>query len=58
MSEQEQIIHCYECRHRFSDRRSPTGYSCEVWGYDDFACSVPLDGYCFKGDKQGVTHDN
>ena len=44
----ENLIHCSECEHCFKDRRSKTGYSCEVWGYDDFACAVPLDGYCFK----------
>ena len=46
--EKENVIHCKDCEHCFKCRRSKTGYSCEVWGYDDFACSVPLDGYCHK----------
>ena len=48
MTGNENIIYCSECDHRFKDIRSPTGYSCEVWSYDDFACSVPLSGYCHK----------
>ena len=42
------IIHCENCGHRFKSRRSKTGYSCEVWGNDDFACDVPPDGFCHK----------
>lgn len=45
---EHEIIHCEDCDHSFKCRRSKTGYSCEVWGYDDFACDVPLDGWCFK----------
>lgn len=48
MTDNETIIYCSECGHRFESRRSKTGYACEVWGYDDFACDVPLNGYCFK----------
>lgn len=44
----ENITHCEDCTHCFKCSRSKTGYSCEVWGYDDFACDVPLDGYCHK----------
>lgn len=46
------IILCKECTHCFRDRLSKNGYSCEVWGYDDFACSIPLDGYCFKAKRK------
>ena len=42
------IIYCYECKHCFKNKRSKTGYSCEMWGYDDFADDVSLDGYCYK----------
>lgn len=42
------INHCYECTHCFENRRSKTGYSCEMWGYDDFADDVTLDGFCHK----------
>ena len=42
------VITCNECQHCFEDRKSRTGYSCEVWGYDEFADAVPLDGWCFK----------
>ena len=42
------IIYCEYCDHCFESRRSRTGYACEVWGHDDFADSVPLDGWCFK----------
>lgn len=42
------ITYCNYCGHCFKSRRSKTGYACEVWGYDDFADSVPLDGWCFK----------
>lgn len=45
---ENKIIYCKDCAHRFKSRRSKTGHSCEVWGYDDFANSVPLDGWCFK----------
>lgn len=57
MTSHENIIHCIECTHRFKDRRSPTGHSCEVWGYDDFACAVPLDGYCHKAKPMRVNTD-
>lgn len=49
------IIHCENCGHRFKSRRSKTGYACEVWGYDDFACDVPLDGYCHKAKPARVS---
>lgn len=42
------INHCYECNHCFENHRSKTGYSCEMWGHDDFADDTPLDGYCHK----------
>lgn len=42
------VIRCWECGHCFKCRRSKTGYACAVWGHDDFACDVPLDGYCHK----------
>ena len=42
------INHCYECTHCFENHRSKTGYSCEMWGHDDFADDTPLDGYCHK----------
>ena len=42
------IIYCKDCDHRFKSNRSRTGHACEVWGYGDFADSVPLDGWCFK----------
>ena len=45
------IITCKECEHCFTSKRSKTGYGCEVWGYDDFACGVPLDGWCFKAER-------
>ena len=54
MSGNENIVYCSECTHCFKDRRSSTGYSCEVWGYDDFACSVPLNGYCHKAKPMRV----
>lgn len=44
----ENIIHCEDCKHCFKCRRSKTGYACEVWGYGDIACDVPLDGHCHK----------
>ena len=40
------IIHCKDCAHCFKCQRSNTGYSCEIFGHDDFACGIPLDGYC------------
>lgn len=43
-----EIIYCEDCTHRFKSRQSRTGYACEVWGHGDFACDVPLDGYCHK----------
>jgi hypothetical protein len=46
------ITICNDCTHCFKNRRSTTGYSCEVWGYGDFACDVPLDGYCFKANPK------
>lgn len=45
---ESKIIYCKDCGHCFKSRRSKTGYACELWGYDDFANSVPLDGWCFK----------
>ena len=47
MDEME-IIHCEDCMHCFKSRRSNTGYLCEAWGFEDFACAVPIDGYCHK----------
>ena len=46
--DEKNIICCRSCRHCYKSRRSKTGYICEMWGYDDFASSVPLDGWCFK----------
>lgn len=46
--EQNAITHCKDCGHCFESRLSKTGYACEVWGYDDFACDTKLDGYCHK----------
>lgn len=40
--------YCYECKHRFENGRSKTGHSCELWGHDDFADDVDLNGYCYK----------
>ena len=45
---EQKIIYCKECDHRFKSHRSKTGYACEVWGYEDFACSVPPNGWCYK----------
>ena len=42
------VIHCEECKHCFKCRRSKTGYSCEVLGYDDFASDTIPTGYCHK----------
>ena len=44
----ERIIHCAECIHCLTDRRSRTGYSCEMWGYLDFASPTELTGWCYK----------
>lgn len=44
----QNITHCSECTHCFKSRRSKTGYACEVWGYDDFACDTKPDGFCHK----------
>lgn len=41
-------IHCYECTYCFRTHKSKTGYSCEMWGHDDFACDTQLDGFCHK----------
>ena len=49
MSTQENIIYCRECTHCFRSGRSKTGYACEVWGHDDFACDTELTGFCHKG---------
>ena len=46
--EDQELIYCEECQYRFKSNRSPTGYSCEVWGFGDFACYVPPDGFCHK----------
>lgn len=48
MDDQKTIIHCSECDHCFKSKRSKTGYACEVWGYDDFASSTELNGFCHK----------
>ena len=48
MTNQENVIHCHECDHCFKNKRSKTGYSCEVWGHDDFASDTTLSGYCHK----------
>ena len=45
------LIYCYECTHCFESRRSKTGYACEVWGYDDFADSTVLEGFCHKANR-------
>lgn len=42
------IIYCYECRHCFNSRRSVTGYACEKWGHEDFACPTILGGFCHQ----------
>lgn len=48
MTGQENIIYCCECIHCFKSRRSKTGYACEVWGYEEFACDTELSGFCHK----------
>lgn len=48
MTGQENIIYCSECVHCFKNKRSKTGYSCEVWGHDDFANDTELSGFCHK----------
>lgn len=48
MTNQENVIHCHECDHCFKNKRSKTGYSCEVWGHDDFASDTTSSGYCHK----------
>lgn len=48
MTGHQNIIYCEECRHCFENCRSRTGYSCAVWGYDDFACDTELSGFCHK----------
>lgn len=55
MTGNQTIIYCNECKHCFENRRSGTGYSCEVWGYEDFACSVPLSGFCHKAKAKQQT---
>lgn len=47
---EDDIIHCEDCLHCFKNRWSETGYKCCVWGRDDFACDVPLDGYCYRAE--------
>ena len=42
------VVHCENCENCFRSRRSETGYACTVWGHGDFACAVPLDGFCHK----------
>lgn len=42
------IKRCSNCSHCFKSKRSKTGYSCEMWGRDDFACDTILEGYCHK----------
>ena len=44
----ETIIHCEDCRYCFENRLSSTGYSCEVWGADEFCCDTTREGYCHK----------
>lgn len=46
------IIHCEDCMHCFPCASFETGFACEVWGYDDFACCIPSDGYCHKGEPK------
>lgn len=48
MTGQEIITYCEDCTHCFESRRSPTGYACEVWGYEDFASPTILSGFCHK----------
>lgn len=48
MTGQQNIIYCDECQHCFKNRRSKTGYSCEVWGHGDFASDTVLSGFCHK----------
>ena len=47
----DNVTHCYECSHRFRNKSSKTGYSCEVWGYGDFASDTTLDGFCHKAKR-------
>lgn len=54
---QELITHCYECDHCFKSKRSKTGYSCAVWGYDDFASDTVPSGFCHKA-KPVLTLDS
>lgn len=51
------IIHCSDCVHCFKSSRSKTGYACEVWGREDFACDTVLDGYCHKAKPKSVKHE-
>lgn len=59
MTGQEIITYCFECEHCFKSNRSRTGYSCAVWGYDDFASDTILSGFCHKAkpkcNSMGVT---
>lgn len=48
----QDVIHCHECDHCFKSKRSPSGYLCEMWGYDDFASPTILDGFCHKAKKK------
>lgn len=48
MFDEKRIAHCYECKYCFESKRSKTGYSCSMWGYDDFASDTRLDGFCHK----------
>lgn len=48
MNGEQTIIYCSECTHCFKSRRSPSGYACEVWGYEDFACPTIPNGFCHK----------
>lgn len=44
----QDLIHCYECEHCFRNKRSKTGYSCQMWGHGEFADNTQLDGFCHK----------
>lgn len=54
----QSIAHCIDGIYCFKSRRSKTGYACEVWGYDDFACDTKLDGFCHKAKKSNTASLN
>ena len=54
----QEIIHCRECDHCYKSKRSPSGYVCEMWGYDDFASPTILDGFCHRAKKKHDSESN